>query len=44
MGDHQTASFVTSDIISRLFIAFNLSKEFSIFPYCNWKEKDEEFR
>ena len=37
MDDFQAASFVTPDIISRLFIAFNLSWEFSIFLYIEFR-------
>ena len=39
MDDLQTAS-VSPDIITRLFIAFNLCYEFSIFPQCSLREKD----
>ena len=39
MKNLQTGSYVTPNIIYRLFIAFNLSQEFSIFLYFYWSGK-----
>ena len=39
MKDLQTGWCVTPNVISWLFIAFNLSQEFSIFLYFYWRGK-----